>query len=64
MPSTETTATIAEPRTDGVCASCPHRWADHDAIGVRYCTVTSARGLRRGCVCVGIEAVAPVHTEE
>jgi len=33
------------------CAACPHPWAEHDPIGVRFCTVTTSRGLDRGCVC-------------
>jgi hypothetical protein len=40
-------------RTDSACAACPHDREAHDAIGTRFCSATSARGLHRGCVCVG-----------
>ena len=33
------------------CAACPHDWEAHDHIGIRYCAATTARGLRRKCVC-------------
>ena len=33
------------------CAACPHDWNAHDDIGIRYCSATTARGLRRECVC-------------
>lgn len=34
-----------------LCAVCPHPWNDHDALGVRYCTATTAAGVLRGCIC-------------
>lgn len=37
--------------TTGVCAVCPHPWAEHDALGVRYCTATTVSALPRGCIC-------------
>jgi hypothetical protein len=40
-------------RADRACAACPHDWDAHDAIGTRFCSATNARGLNRGCVCVG-----------
>jgi hypothetical protein len=55
MPTFETEAIVIEPmkdtRADGVCAVCPHDWAAHDSIGVRYCSATIANDLHRGCVC-------------
>jgi hypothetical protein len=41
-------------RADRACAACPHDRDAHDAIGTRFCSATSARGLHRGCVCVGV----------
>jgi hypothetical protein len=41
------------PRADRACAVCPHDRDAHDAIGTRFCSATSARLLKRGCVCVG-----------
>jgi hypothetical protein len=35
----------------GICAVCPHSWDEHDPIGVRYCTATTAAALSRGCIC-------------
>ncbi len=40
-------------RADRACAACPHDRDAHDAIGTRFCSATNARGLNRGCVCVG-----------
>lgn len=34
-----------------ICAVCPHPWHEHDPIGVRYCTATTASALSRGCIC-------------
>ncbi|WP_428832518.1 RGCVC family protein [Amycolatopsis dongchuanensis] len=53
MPTTEGKATVAAPAAGIMCAECPHRWDAHDSIGIRYCSATVARGLNRGCVCVG-----------
>ena len=57
MPTTELTYPRAEPstadRTDPTCAVCPHEWAAHDPIGIRFCSATVAGQLHRGCVCVG-----------
>ncbi|HEY0640370.1 MAG TPA: RGCVC family protein [Pseudonocardiaceae bacterium] len=39
-------------RPDTACAVCPHPWAEHDRISVRYCTAASATGRGNGCVCV------------
>ncbi|ROP41041.1 RGCVC family protein [Saccharothrix texasensis] len=52
MPTIESTdaagTTAAEnPR----CAACPHPWATHDRIAMRFCTATTSGGHHRGCVC-------------
>jgi len=33
------------------CAVCPHRLADHDNIGQRFCQATQANALTRKCIC-------------
>ncbi len=41
-----------EPTSGPVCTACPHPWADHDAIGRRYCSASNASARTdRGCVC-------------
>ncbi|QQQ80838.1 RGCVC family protein [Saccharothrix sp. 6-C] len=47
--STDATGTTAaeNPR----CAACPHPWATHDRIAMRFCTATTSGGHHRGCVC-------------
>ena len=35
----------------GSCSVCPHPWADHDALGVRYCSATMVSAKTRGCIC-------------
>jgi hypothetical protein len=45
------TASNPEDATTGRCAVCPHQTDAHDAIDLRFCGVTIARGLARGCVC-------------
>jgi len=56
MPTTDVKVAIVEPikdeKADGVCAVCPHPWAAHDSIGVRYCSATIADERPRGCICV------------
>ncbi|MCA1821112.1 MAG: RGCVC family protein [Pseudonocardia sp.] len=56
MPTTELRFPRAEPstadRTDFTCAVCPHEWAAHDPIGIRFCSATVAGRLHRGCACV------------
>ena len=37
--------------TSEQCAACKHDWDKHDALGVRYCTATTAGSLSRGCIC-------------
>jgi hypothetical protein len=37
--------------TEDKCAACSHPWEKHDALGVRYCTATTASSLSRGCIC-------------
>ncbi len=37
--------------TTTTCAVCPHPWNEHDPLGVRYCTATTASALPRGCIC-------------
>ena len=47
-PATPAIATSASPNT---CSVCPHPWADHDALGVRFCTATMGSANSRGCIC-------------
>ncbi|WP_306670158.1 RGCVC family protein [Rhodococcus opacus] len=42
------------------CTACPHSTDSHDALGVRFCAVTSARSLDRKCICAG-EQVSGQH---
>lgn len=45
-------STSGESASGPVCESCPHPWADHDAIGRRYCSASNASSRPdRGCVC-------------
>jgi len=47
-------ATIEQSPSDESSAEtcvCGHPIADHDAIATRYCAVTVAGSLDRGCVC-------------
>lgn len=39
-----------EPDTPS-CAVCPHPWAEHDALGRRFCSATHDVGWSRGCIC-------------
>ena len=57
--SPSATGSAAEARSGPACAACPHDRDAHDPIGARFCSATIARGLSRGCVCVG-EALASV----
>jgi hypothetical protein len=52
------TTTLSKPAADadaearaGICPVCPHRLADHDPIGLRFCRATAAGAVSRGCVC-------------
>jgi hypothetical protein len=56
------TASPAPVRADLACAACPHDRNAHDPIGTRFCSATAARGLDRGCVCVG-DALASGHRD-
>ncbi|WP_168200698.1 RGCVC family protein [Allokutzneria sp. NRRL B-24872] len=53
MPGTELHTAVLDNRADAadICAACPHPWHEHDPIGVRYCTATTASVLPRGCIC-------------
>ncbi|WP_260851052.1 RGCVC family protein [Rhodococcus sp. WB9] len=42
------------------CTACPHSTDSHDALGIRFCAVTSARSLDRKCICAG-EQVSGQH---
>ncbi|MCQ4120022.1 RGCVC family protein [Rhodococcus tibetensis] len=33
------------------CTACPHSADSHDALGIRFCAVTSERNLDRHCIC-------------
>jgi len=33
------------------CDACPHPTADHDRIGLRFCSATREGALTRGCAC-------------
>ncbi len=35
----------------GSCSVCPHPWANHDALGVRFCSATMVSAKARGCIC-------------
>ncbi|WP_347238219.1 RGCVC family protein [Rhodococcus sp. SMB37] len=35
------------------CNACPHSMDSHDALGIRFCAVTSNRSLDRKCICSG-----------
>ena len=50
---TATSETDIGDQADRKCAVCPHPWATHDRIGLRYCAATAAGAFSRGCVCVG-----------
>lgn len=47
-----------EDRSDALCATCPHRWQNHDQIAARYCTATmnATDPGSRGCVCTTKES--------
>ncbi|MDT7790145.1 MAG: hypothetical protein QOF58_8564 [Pseudonocardiales bacterium] len=53
MPTSELQTAVLAARSDadGICAVCPHPWHEHDPLGVRYCTATTASVLSRGCIC-------------
>lgn len=34
-----------------LCSVCHHPWADHDALGTRFCAATVTSDLTRGCIC-------------
>ncbi|MDT7707509.1 MAG: hypothetical protein QOG20_3116 [Pseudonocardiales bacterium] len=55
IPATE--GPVFGPAPRPTCTACPHPADAHDPIGVRFCAVTSSRGLTRGCVCVGAAVV-------
>jgi hypothetical protein len=43
--------THPQPVEGAACAACPHRVADHDPIGLRFCRATVDSARHRGCVC-------------
>ena len=43
---------IPTPAPAPTCAACPHPLENHDPIGLRFCAITTSRGMSRGCVCV------------
>lgn len=47
----ELTDTNSDVITSEECSACKHPWEKHDALGVRYCTATTAASLSRGCIC-------------
>jgi hypothetical protein len=53
MPTSELQTAVPASHSDaaGICAVCPHPSHEHDPIGVRYCTATTAAALSRGCIC-------------
>jgi hypothetical protein len=51
MPMPEPLTVDRASPSDAACAVCPHPWRDHDSLGVRYCTATTASALPRGCIC-------------
>ncbi|WP_179118249.1 RGCVC family protein [Saccharothrix sp. ALI-22-I] len=50
MPTIEPNVTTLEVETPA-CAVCPHPWATHDRIAMRFCTATTTENHSRGCVC-------------
>ena len=50
VPTIESNATTSETETPA-CAACPHPWAAHDRIAMRFCTATTTENHHRGCVC-------------
>ncbi|MFC9838162.1 RGCVC family protein [Rhodococcus sp. NPDC127530] len=42
------------------CTACPHSVDSHDALGIRFCAVTSERSLDRKCICAA-EQVSGQH---
>jgi hypothetical protein len=49
--SSPDSAATLEDTPAGRCAVCPHQTDAHDVIATRFCGVTIARGLARGCAC-------------
>jgi hypothetical protein len=47
----KTADTNSDVITSEQCSACKHAWDKHDALGVRYCTATTAGSLSRGCIC-------------
>ncbi|SDP96037.1 RGCVC family protein [Lentzea jiangxiensis] len=42
---------LTAPDDAASCTVCPHAWNEHDPLGVRYCTATTASALKRDCIC-------------
>jgi hypothetical protein len=52
VPELRTTAAVdVAVDNDATCVVCPHPWQEHDSLGERYCTATTAAALTRGCIC-------------
>jgi hypothetical protein len=44
------------PSSDTVLCRCGHTFAEHDAIGTRFCAASAGGDLARGCVCGPVPA--------
>ncbi len=52
MSTTPDTDLPTIPAPAPTCDACPHPLENHDPIGLRFCGITTSRGMSRGCVCV------------
>ncbi|MHA4848674.1 RGCVC family protein [Rhodococcus sp. MSC1_016] len=44
------------------CTACPHSPDTHDALGIRFCAVTSDRNLDRKCICAGEQTTGQCYS--
>ncbi len=51
MTTSESLIAVLDVLPDVSCDACPHPRQEHDPLGVRYCTATTASALPRGCIC-------------
>ncbi|MFJ6676370.1 RGCVC family protein [Actinosynnema sp. NPDC091369] len=53
LPTVESTAPGGATDATGnrQCVACPHPWASHDRIALRFCAATVSGKHGRGCVC-------------
>ncbi len=53
---------VRAPESTVSCTACPHTLDSHDALGIRFCGVTSDRHLDRKCICSGEAQTAQHYT--